>query len=121
MRYVGTRNPRAEHNPLRSIPLFRPASILSRPSETDEMVGALRRALYAVAGLQRAYAAARAALGRANGSTREYRRLNQADAMRKLNAVRKQMRANYRLIADSEAELLAKGVSSSEWAIAVRA
>jgi hypothetical protein len=121
MRYVGIRNPRAEHNPLRSIPLFRPASILSRPSETDILVGALRRALYAVDALRRADAAARADLGRANRAAREYRRLNQAHAMRKLNAVRKQMRANYRLIADSEAELIAMGVSPSEWAIAGRA
>ena len=41
--------------------------------------------------------------------------------MRKLNAVRKQMRANFRLTADSEAELLGKGVSSCEWAIVGRA
>ena len=121
MHYVGTRNPRAEHNPLRSLPLLRPASVIARPSANNLRVGELRRALYAVDGWARAYAAARADLGRANRSAPQYRRANQAGAMRKLNQVRAAMRANLRTITQSEIALLAAGVAPSAWAIASRA
>ena len=121
MRYVGTRNPRAEHNPLRSLPLLRPASVIARSTENDLRIGELRRALYAVDGWARAYAAARADLGRANRSIPQYRRANQADAMRALNQVRAAMRANLRTIAQNEVALLAAGVAPSAWAVAGRA
>ena len=122
MHYAGIRqDPRANVNPLRSLPLLRPASAIARPSATDLRVGELRRALYAVEGWVRAYAAARADLGRANRSILQYRRANQADAMRALNQVRAAMRANLRTITQNEVALLAAGVAPSAWAVAGRA
>ena len=120
MHFGGTRHPRAEHNPLRSLPLFCPAAAVVRSTETDRLIGALRSALYAVDGWKQSYGAARAALGQANRSTLQFRRANQRDAMRKLNAVRGAMRANLRLIATTEITLLAAGIAPSAWAIVGR-
>ena len=116
-----TRNPKAVHNPLRSLPLFRPASAVFGPSETDRMIGALRQALYASAGWEQSFAKARAGLGRANRSAPQWRRANQRDAMRVLNATRAAMRANLRTIAALEAKLLALAVPADRWAQAAGA
>ena len=111
-----TRNPKAVHNPLRSLPLFRPASAVFGPSATDKLVGELRNALWTVAGWERAYDKARATLGAANRHNIAWRRLSQRDAMRALNKVRAAMRANLRTIAKLEADLLALAVPADRWA-----
>jgi len=111
-----TRNPKAVHNPLRSMPLFKPLSSVFGPSATDRMVGDLRNAYYALQGWQQSYTKACKALGQANKSAPQWRRANQRDAMRALNRVRTAMRANLRTIATLEADLLAMAVPSDRWA-----
>jgi len=106
-----TGNPRAVHNPLRSIPLFQSAGRAFGPSPADRLTGAFRVARDAVRGWTELYAAACAKLGRANTHNREWRRKSQAEAFRELNRVRAGMRANYRALDAAMAALLALGVS----------
>ena len=116
MHYVGTRNPRAQTNPLRSIPLIRSASILNRSTPPSRMIGELRNALWVVAGYEKLYAKARADLGRANTHNIAWRRRSQSDAMSALYRARAAMRANLRTIAKLEAALLALAVPADRWA-----
>lgn len=105
MHYAGTRNPRAETNPLRSIPLTRSASRVFGSSARDRLVGAVNKAVQFRDGWAREYAKARAGLGRANRIPAPNRRHSQAHAMRQLTAVRKGMKVNLRAIAAAEAAL----------------
>lgn len=114
MRYAGTR--RSEHNPLRSIPMFQTAALFQGPTEADRLVGDLRDALWLVTGLVRAYDAARAGLGRANGHNKAWRRSSQRDAMSALNKARGAMRSNARQIATLQARRLALAVPADLWA-----
>ncbi len=105
MRYVGSRNPRAEYNPLRSIPLFRSPVRVFGPTARDRLVGAVRQTAQLNEGWAREYAKVRAALGKANRVPVENRRHCQAHAMRQLNAIRAAMKANLRATARAQAAL----------------
>ena len=98
-------------NVLRSIPTFRPAGLVFGPSATDRLIGDLRRALAARPGYADAYAAACAKLGQANRTKPQWRRANQADALRHLNAVRAAIRANAKAIAAARTALVAAGMT----------
>ncbi len=98
-------------NTLRSIPTFRPVGMVFGPSATDRLIGNLRVALDGRPGYARTYAAACAKLGQANRTKPQWRRSNQADALRYLNAVCAAIRANAKAIAAARAGLLAAGMT----------
>ena len=99
------------NNTLRSIPTFRSARLVFVPSATDRLIGDLRRALDARPGYAEMYADACAKLGQANRTKPQWRRANQADAMRYLNAVRVAIRANAKAIVAARAALVAAGMT----------
>ena len=98
-------------NTLRSILTFRPAGMVFGPSATDRLIGDLRRALDSRPGYADMYAAARAKLGQANRTKPQWRRANQADALRHLNVVRAAIRANAKAIAAARTVLLDPGMT----------
>ena len=93
MHYAGTRNPRAETNPLRSIPLFRPADQVLRKYTPRQLIewdlAIARRDLPAV---EAGFATACRVLGDANRSRATLRRGRQAKAMRLVNEARARLR-----------------------------
>ena len=103
----------AYHNTstLRSIPTFRSAALVFGPSTTDRLLGDLRRALDSRPGYAEMYAAACAKLGQANRTKLQWRRANQADALRRLNGVRAAIRANAKAIAAARTALLDAGMT----------
>lgn len=119
MRYAGTR--RSEHNPLRSVPTMRTASLLMGPSEADRLVGELRNLLWSASGYVAAYDKARTGLGKANGHNKAWRRASQRDALVVLNVARGAMRSNARRIATLQAKLLSLSIPADLWADAALA
>lgn len=101
-------------NPLRVIPTFRPAALVFGSSTTDRLIGDLRRALGSRSGYASMYAAACAKLGQANRTKPQWRRADQADALRQINAVRAAVRANAKAIAAARTALLAAGMTLAE-------
>lgn len=98
-------------NTIRSISTFRPVWMVFGPSATDCLIGNLRRALDSRPGYAEMYAVARAKLGQANRTKPQWRRANQADALRHINAVRAAIRANAKAIAAARTALLAAGMT----------
>ena len=98
-------------NTLRSIPTYRPAGVVFGPSATDRLIGDLRRALDSRPGYADMYVAARAKLGQANRTKPQWRRANQADALRHLNVVRAAIRANAKAIVAARTALLDAGMT----------
>ncbi len=78
--------------PLRAVPSFRPARRVFGPSALDHAMGAWRCARDQVPGHEARVLTARAALGRANRTRPENRRMAQSDAFRALNAARADLR-----------------------------
>jgi hypothetical protein len=105
-------------NTLRAIPTFRPAALVFGPSATDRLIGDLRWALDSRVGYAEMYAAACAKLGQANRTKLQWRRANQADALRHLNAVRAAVRANAKAIVAARTALLALGMMADAIAAA---
>ncbi len=79
-------------NTLRAIPTFRTVSRVFGPSPLDHAMGAWRCARDQVPGHKARVLAACAALGRANRTRPENRRMAQSDAFRALNAARVDLR-----------------------------
>lgn len=98
-------------NPLRSIPTFTPAWRVFGPSPMDRLIGNLRAALDGRPGYANLYVVARAKLGQANRTKPQWRRANQRDALRYLNAVRAAVRANAKAIVAARAALLDAGMT----------
>lgn len=98
-------------SPQRQLPLFQSPGRIFGPSPTDHLIGDYRQARNAVPGWKTMHAAACAKLGQVNGHNPKWRRLNQRDAFRAINAIRAKMRANYRALETASAALLALGVS----------
>ncbi len=98
-------------NTLRAIPTFTPAWRVFGPSPMDRLIGDLRVALDQRDGYCTAYADARALLSRANRSRIEYRRANQRDAFRALNAARAVIRARAKAVIAARNALLAAGMT----------
>lgn len=108
-------------NTLRAIPTFRPAALVFGSSATDRLIGDLRRALDSRPGYAEMYAAACAKLGQANRTKLQWRRANQADALRQINAVCAAVRANAKAIVAARTALLAAGMTLAEIAAAAPA
>ena len=87
-RLYGFRNPKAVHNPLRSMPLFTPAEQFFGPSPLVKATAALDDARMWVRQWGNAYQAARAELGNANRFGPATRQYWQREAMRKINQAR---------------------------------
>jgi hypothetical protein len=104
-------------NTLRAIPTARPAWMVFGPSATDRLVGALREAISRRDGYCTAYADACAWLARANRSRAEYRRANQRDAMRAINAARAAIRARAKAVVVARAALVAAGMTLDQIAV----
>jgi len=109
----------AYHNgtTLRAIPTLRPAALVFGPSATDRLIGDLRRGLDSRSGYAEIYAAACAKLGQANRTKPQWRRANQAGALRQINAVRAAMRANAKAIVAARAALVAAGMTLQQIAV----
>ena len=107
MRYAGTRNPRAETNPLRSIPLFKPAATVLAPGVRQVLEANLKAARVSIATSTEHLAAACASLGRANRLKGYARRRYQGEAFRWINRARANLRAARKALAAAEAGLLA--------------
>ena len=106
MRYVGLRNPRAETNPLRSIPLLRPASAVFGPTLRQKIEARLFIARRDLKSAEVYLPIAYAALGRANRS-RGRRRFWQREAFQMINRTRAELHAARKALAAAEMELLA--------------
>ncbi len=100
-----TTNPLARTNPLRSIPLFRPAPV--RMTDLDLALWELDRAVAVLPNLKKQYVYARRVLGDANRVHRLSRRRAQAQAMRFLNMSRAKLRAGRARVAKAEAAVAA--------------
>ena len=87
-----TANPLARTNPLRSIPLIRPASHVLGWTELEKATFILERDRLAVTALEQRYAAACASLGAANRVRGPMRRQWQGKAFRSINSARAQLR-----------------------------
>ena len=102
------RDPRAQLNTLRSLPLHRPVAAVFGPSALSRAIGDYRVARdacdFSVA-LSRAYAE----LGRSNRVRPEHRRARRAAAFRAINALRADQRAAWARRDRAEAALLAAG------------
>ena len=101
-------------NTLRAVPTFRPAWMVLGPSPMDRLVGNLREAISRRDGYCTAYADARAKLAWANRTKPQYRRVNQALAMRAINAARVAVRARVKAVVVARAVLLAAGMALME-------
>ena len=106
MRYVGTRHPLAAANPLRSIPLIRPAGATFRMSDQDKAEWALQIARRDVPAAEKRYAVYCAALGAANRMRGPMRRHWQAQAFHQINSARAQLRAARKALVTAEAAML---------------
>ena len=105
MRYVGTRA--SETNPLRSIPLVRPAATVMGHSDASKADWALQIARRDVAALEGGTAYRYAVLGQANKVRGYMRRHWQAKAFRAINVHRAQLRAARKALVAAEAAMLA--------------
>ena len=104
MRYVGTRT--SETNPLRSIPLIRPAAATIGYSDAFKADWALQIARRDVAILKEATAYRYAVLGQANKVRGPMRRHWQAKAFRAINLHRAELRAARKALVAAEAAML---------------
>ena len=104
MRYVGHRA--SETNPLRSIPLFRPASQVLGWTALEKATFILERDRGAVESLEARYANACTALGEANRLRNPMRRHWQATAFRSINSARAQLRQARKALIAAEAAML---------------
>ncbi len=104
-------------NTLRAISTLRPAALVFGPSATDRLIGDLRRALDGRPGYAEMYAAACTKLGQANRTKPQWRRANQAGALRQINAVRAAVRANAKAIAVARVALVAAGMTLQQIAV----
>ncbi len=104
MRYVGTRA--SETNPLRSIPLIRPAAVVFGHSDRFNAEWTLSNARRDVAILEEATAYRYAALGKANQVRGAMRRYHQAQAFRHINTHRAELRRARKALAAAEAAML---------------
>ena len=105
MRYVGTRA--SETNPLRSIPLIRPATVVMGHTEAFKADWALQIARRDVAILNEATAYRYSVLGQANRVRGPMRRHWQAKAFRAINLHRAELRAARKALVAAEAAMLA--------------
>lgn len=101
------RDPRAAAHPLRSLPLSRPASEVFGPTPLQRAEGEARYATNLLAGHVQAYAADRAALGKANRMAPATRRWWQAQALRAINGRRMAIRQAQARLAAAQAALAA--------------
>ena len=92
--------------PQRQLPLFQTPGRIFGMSKADRLSCAPDVARDARKGLFNAYAAHRAALGRANTLPAQYRQAAKRDAFARINLCRKALRANAKAIADMQAEVL---------------
>ncbi len=102
-----TRNPLAVYNPLRSIPLLRPAAQVLGHSEQVKAEWALAAAQREVEARQGWVAVHCAALGAANRLRGPMRRYWQANAFRQINSARAHLRAARKALVAAEVAMLA--------------
>ena len=108
MHYAGIRkDPRANANPLRSMPLLRPASAVFGPSPLQAATAVLTSARIELTMMEGYFARSCATLGDANRAKPSLRRGRQAKAMRQLNRARADLRRARKAVAAAEAALLA--------------
>jgi hypothetical protein len=107
-----SRNPLARANPLRSLPLIRPAGATFRMSDQDRAVWPLQIARRDVPLLEKRYAVYCAALGAANRMRGPMKRHWQAQAFRQINAARAQLRAARKALVVAEAAMLQFAVAA---------
>jgi hypothetical protein len=107
MRYVGTRNPRAEHNPLRSIPLFRPAAQVLGHTPLQRLMIQAAAARASIELSTDHYLSACQSLGRAN-KLKGYKRCRYTgEAFRWINRARANLRKARKELQAAEAAMLA--------------
>jgi hypothetical protein len=107
MRYAGTRNPRAEHNPLRSIPLFRPAAQVLGHTPLQRLMAQAAAARTSIDVSTEHFRAACQSLGRANKLKGYKRRRYTGEAFRWINRARANLRKARKELQAAEAALLA--------------
>jgi hypothetical protein len=107
MRYVGTRHPLAEANPLRSVPFMRTRAEVMGPKPLEAAQIKLTQLRSYLPGLIEGVAyLCKTTLAAANRMPKVTRRRWQANAMRQINAARAQVRRCLKDIRAAEAELL---------------
>ena len=108
MRYIGTRHPLAEHNPLRSVPFMRTRFEVLGPTPLEAAQIKLTQLRSYLPGLVEGVAyACKTVLAAANRMPKVSRRRWQANAMRQVNAARARVRACLKDITAAEVALLA--------------
>jgi hypothetical protein len=107
MRYVGTRHPLAEANPLRSVPFMRTLAEVLGPAPLEAAQIKLTQLRSYLPGLIEGVAyLCKTVLAAANRMPKVTRCRWQANAMRQINAARAQVRRCLKDIRAAEAELL---------------
>jgi hypothetical protein len=107
MQYVGSRNPRAEYNPLRSVPFFRTRAEVFGPTPLEAAQMQLTQLKSYLPSLTDGLAYAYTTLGQANRMPKISRRRWQANAMRNINKARARLRSLLKDIKAAEAALIA--------------
>ena len=108
MRYIGTRYPLAEYNPLRSVPFMRTRVEVLGPIPLEAAQIRLAQLRSYLPGLVEGVTyACKTVLAAANRMPKVTRRRWQANAMRQVNAARARVRACRKDIAAAELALLA--------------
>ncbi len=107
MRYVGTRYPLAEHNPLRSVPFMRSRAEVFGPTPLEAAQIKLAQLRSYLPSLVEGLAYACQSQGRANRMPQVTRRRWQAQAIRSINQGRAGVRRLLKAIAAAEADLRA--------------
>ena len=108
MRYIGSRHPLAEHNPLRSVPFMRTRCEVLGPTLLEAAQIKLAQLQSYLSGLVEGVAyACKTVLAAANRMPKVSRRRWQANAMRQVNSARARVRACLKDIAAAETALLA--------------
>lgn len=106
MHYVGTRHPLAAYNPLRSMPLIRPAHEVFGHTERFKADWALQIARRDVGIYEQALAHCYVVLGQANKVRGPMRRHWQSKAFRNINSTRGSLRAARKALVAAEAAML---------------
>ena len=107
MRYIGSRHPLAEHNPLRSVPFMRARAEVLGPTPLEAAQIKLAQFRSYLPSLVEAMDYSRQTFGRANRMPKVSRRRWQSNAMRGINRARADLRRLAKNIAAAEAALLA--------------
>ena len=109
-----TRNPKAVHSPLRSIPLFRPGAQVLGPTPQQRLLAQAAAARTAIDLSAEHYRAACLSLSRANKLKGYARRRFQGEAFRWINRARANLRKAQKALLAAETALLALDIDLFE-------